>query len=106
MTSYIQHRDPSIFPDPDTYSPERWLHNPITSSGKPLSRYMVAFSRGPRMCLGMNFANAELFIGLATLFRRIDLELFETGREAVDMAADYFVPIPRADTKGVRVVVK
>jgi cytochrome P450 len=52
------------------------------------------------MCLGMNFANAELFIGLASLFRRVDLELFETSRGAVDMAADYFVPIPRADTKG------
>ncbi|KAL3424016.1 cytochrome P450 [Phlyctema vagabunda] len=106
MTSYIQHRDTQIFPNPTVFKPERWLHNPTTDSGKPLSRYMVAFSRGPRMCLGMNFANAELFIGLATLFRRVDLELFETGHDAVDMAADYFVPIPRVDTKGVRVVVK
>ena len=67
---------------------------------------MAAFSRGPRMCLGMNFANAELYIGLATLFRRVELKLFETHRDAVDMAADYFVPIPQAGTKGVRVVVQ
>ncbi|MCJ1396150.1 hypothetical protein MMC18_009039 [Xylographa bjoerkii] len=106
MTSYLMHRDESIFPDPDSFKPERWLNDPKAPSGKPLTKYLVAFGRGPRMCLGMNFANAELFIGLATVFRRLDLELFETERDAVDMAADFFVPIPKPETKGVRVIVK
>ncbi|KAK1723035.1 hypothetical protein CaCOL14_001983 [Colletotrichum acutatum] len=105
MTSYIQHRDPKIFPDPDVFRPERWLENQKTASGKPLSRYLVPFGKGPRMCLGMNFAMAELYIGLATVFRRLDIELYETGRDAVDMAADYFVPIPKEGTQGVRVMV-
>ncbi|RYP09745.1 hypothetical protein DL764_001080 [Monosporascus ibericus] len=105
MTSYLQHRDPNIFPDPDTFRPERWLDNPKTASGKPLSRYLAPFGKGPRMCLGMNFAMAELYIGLATVFRRLDLELYETGRDAVDMAADYFVPIPKEGTEGVRVMI-
>ncbi|KAI3541420.1 cytochrome P450 [Colletotrichum filicis] len=105
MTSYIQHRDPNIFPEPDVFRPERWLENQKTASGKPLSRYLVPFGKGPRMCLGMNFAMAELFIGLATVFRRLDIELYDTGRDAVDMAADYFVPIPKEGTQGVRVMV-
>ncbi|KAK1485983.1 cytochrome P450 [Colletotrichum tamarilloi] len=105
MTSYIQHRDPKIYPEPDVFRPERWLENQKTASGKPLSRYLVPFGKGPRMCLGMNFAMAELYIGLATVFRRLDIELYDTGRDAVDMAADYFVPIPKEGTQGVRVMV-
>ncbi|PNY20708.1 Trichodiene oxygenase [Tolypocladium capitatum] len=105
MTSYLQHRDPKIFPDPDAFRPERWLGKPKSPSDKPLSRYLVPFGKGPRMCLGMNFAMAELYIGLATVFRRLDLELYETGRDAVDMAADYFVPIPKEGTEGIRVLV-
>lgn len=106
MTSYLQHRDPGVFPEPDAFRPERWLGEPRAPSGKPLSRYLVPFGKGPRMCLGMNFATAELYIGLATVFRRVELELYETERDAVDMAADYFVPIPKEGTEGVRVLVK
>ncbi|KAI9642742.1 hypothetical protein NHQ30_008473 [Ciborinia camelliae] len=106
MSTYMMHRDESIFPDPGTFRPERWLGKPTAKSGKPLARYLVPFGRGPRMCLGINFANAELYIGLATIFRRLKLELFETERDAVDMDADFFVPVPKPDTKGVRVTVK
>lgn len=58
------------------------------------------------MCLGMNLANAEMYLALAHVFRRLDLELFETKRNAVDMDADYFIPVAKAGTKGVRVLVK
>ncbi|KAJ6443714.1 Polyketide synthase [Purpureocillium lavendulum] len=83
MTSYLQHRDATIFPDPDTFRPERWLGKPTSPSGKPLSRYLVPFGKGP-------------------LFRKLDLELYETKRDAVDMAADYFVPIPKEGTNGIQ----
>ena len=70
MSSYLQHRDPSIFPSPSTFNPDRWLPTatnpiPVAPTGKPLSRYLTSFSKGPRMCLGINLAQAELFIGLA-----------------------------------------
>lgn len=58
------------------------------------------------MCLGMNFALASIYIGLATVFRRCEMELYATGRDAVDMAAQYFSPVPREGTAGVRVTVK
>ena len=106
MTSYLQHRDARVFPNPEVFKPERWLGNPVAPSGKPLGRYMVAFSRGPRMCLGMNFALAELFLALGGVFRRLDFELWETGPDAVEMAAEYFVPMPKEGTHGVRVLVK
>ncbi|KAJ6164164.1 cytochrome P450 [Penicillium chermesinum] len=106
MSSYLQLRDARIFPEPDTFLPDRWLGEPVAPNGRALGQYLVPFGRGPRMCLGMNMAQAEIYIGLAAVFRRLDLELWETGREAVDMAREFFVPMAADGTKGVRVVVK
>ena len=105
MSSYIQHTNPIIFPNPHTFDPNRWLNNPKAAPPyeKPLTRYLVPFSKGTRVCLGMHLAWAELYIGLATLFRRVELELFETGPEAVVMAREIFVPLPKEGSKGVRV---
>jgi cytochrome P450 len=82
------------------------LNNDEDGKGKPLSRYMVSFSKGSRQCIGMNLAYAELYIGLATVFRRVRMSLFETGPEAVDVKIDIFVPRPMKGSKGVRVTVE
>ncbi|KAI0197882.1 cytochrome P450 [Astrocystis sublimbata] len=109
MTTYHTHTDPSIWDAPDEFRPERWLEadrQPRALNGQPLGKYMVGFGRGPRMCMGMNLARTELFLGLAILFRRCRLELFETTRDDVDMNADYVMPMASPTSKGVRVLVK
>ncbi|KAF1993035.1 cytochrome P450 [Amniculicola lignicola CBS 123094] len=106
MTAYYTHTDPRIWDKPHEFVPERWLGKALAKNDEPLSKYLVAFSKGPRMCLGINLARAELYIGMAVVFRRLELELFETGRAAVEMKADYFIPFPDRATKGVRVLVK
>lgn len=50
-SSYIVHRDESIFPDADKFDPERWIR--AKNEGKNLSRYLVSFTRGSRTCIGM-----------------------------------------------------
>jgi cytochrome P450 len=50
MSSWMMHRNPKIFPDPDTFVPERWLDP--ANVGK-LEKSFVAFSRGSRQCIGM-----------------------------------------------------
>jgi hypothetical protein len=47
----------------------------------------------------------EIFLGLAQVFRRFHLELYETDRSDVVMLHDFFLPCPKTDTKGVRVKV-
>ncbi|MCJ1462496.1 hypothetical protein MMC07_001098 [Pseudocyphellaria aurata] len=107
MTHYIQHHDERVFPSSQTFDPDRWLDNPqAPNSSKPLTHYLVSFSKGTRNCIGMNLAYAQLYIVLATLFRRVNMELFETQRDAVDMAIDHFTQSPKKDTKGVRVLIK
>jgi cytochrome P450 len=103
MTSIFLHDNPAIFPSPSTFSPERWLPG---NSEKRLDKYLVPFSRGTRACLGLNLAYAEMYMALATVFARFEMELWETTREDVDVVHDFVNPSPRLDSKGVRALVK
>ncbi|KAF2761110.1 putative P450 monooxygenase [Pseudovirgaria hyperparasitica] len=97
------HHDEQIFPDSFAFKPERWLEDPKAFDGKPLTRYMVAFSTGMRNCLGMQLAYAELYIGIVSFVWRFDLDLFETDVTDIRAVRDRFVPRPKLGSKGVRV---
>ncbi|KAF9463856.1 benzoate para-hydroxylase [Collybia nuda] len=64
----IQH-DQSIWGDPETFRPERWLES------KELHRYLLTFGKGPRACLGRNLAYMEMRLALATILLRYNIEL-------------------------------
>jgi hypothetical protein len=53
-----------------------------------------------------SLARAELYLTLAAIFYRFDMELYETTRKDVDPKHDYFVATPAHGSKGVRVLVK
>ncbi|KAI0164163.1 putative flavonoid 3-hydroxylase [Xylariaceae sp. FL1272] len=94
--------DPTIFPDPYLFKPERWL--PSNPDLQACNRYFVPFSKGSRMCIGMNLAYAELYIALAFIFRRRDFQLHDTVRERdVDFVRDFFVGETSPMSRGVRV---
>jgi|SRR5690606_34231417 len=106
MDTYSQHHDEAVFPDSHNFVPERWLGTPTGPDGKKyLHRYMTSFGKGTRMCLGMHMAHAEIYNYMATIFRRFEMELFETDRTAVDCYKDMLAPVPMPGTKGVRVKV-
>lgn len=52
-----------------------------------------------------SLAMAELYLGLATVFRRFTLSLYETDKSDVVLAHDHFIPMVKLDSKGVRVKV-
>lgn len=49
MSSFWMHRDPTAFPEPDKFIPERWQCG--EEQLKVMNRYFVPFSRGSRGCL-------------------------------------------------------
>jgi len=105
MTSVLMHHNESIFPESYSFIPERWADQP--DAGRSLERYLVPFSKGSRQCIGINLARAELYLTLATVFRRYDMELFETTRERdVDLKHDMFLPQPSYESQGMRVIFK
>ncbi|EZF32824.1 hypothetical protein H109_05833 [Trichophyton interdigitale MR816] len=88
MSIYLTLRDPSVFPEPLLFSPERWMQQGPGRS--QMDECFVPFSRGSQGCLGPNMAHAWCYIGLATIIRRFDLSLFETTEENVTIVRDCF----------------
>ncbi|MCJ1432263.1 hypothetical protein MMC27_001619 [Xylographa pallens] len=107
MTSVLMHNNPDVFPDPHKFIPERWL--PIETEGQRLQKYLVAFSRGSRGCVGMNLANAEMLMTLATVFGRFGKEMrpWQTIRERdVEVSRDYFNPLPKKESNGIMIMIQ
>ncbi|KAI4170325.1 MAG: hypothetical protein LQ343_005078 [Gyalolechia ehrenbergii] len=77
MTPLHVHENPKIFPEPCVFRPERWL----VPAQQGLRRYLVAFAKGKRACLGKHVAWAELCLSVAMVFRRFDFELVDTVKE-------------------------
>ncbi|EXJ61096.1 hypothetical protein A1O7_05249 [Cladophialophora yegresii CBS 114405] len=95
---YCYHFDPKVFPSPHTFDPERWL---APDAAQLESRFM-AFSKGPRSCIGINLAYAELYLNLAYMVRRFDLEACQTTDRDMEWKDNFVVT-----TKGhLRVKVK
>ncbi|KAL8785036.1 MAG: hypothetical protein Q9195_008796 [Heterodermia aff. obscurata] len=49
MTSILMHENPSLFPNPRAFDPDRWLQ----ADSARLRKYIVAFTKGSRQCLGI-----------------------------------------------------
>ncbi|XRM48691.1 hypothetical protein ABZX51_011606 [Aspergillus tubingensis] len=84
--------DSNIFPNPHDFDPERWIR--AAEKGERLDRYLVNFSKGARICLGMQLAYAELFIVIAALMRQFEMELVDTPKETIEFARDFGAPYP------------
>lgn len=99
VSTLSAHTNPSVFPNPYSFNPDRWLED------KSLKNYQLAFSRGGRKCLGIELANAELYLAVAALVTKFDkMELFETDENVVSFVGDFQVSMPK-DSRGVRALV-
>ncbi|KAF3403033.1 Cytochrome P450 monooxygenase yanH [Talaromyces pinophilus] len=87
MSSHFVHRNETIFPNPDEFNPDRWLE----SRGTDLDKWLVAFSTGPRRCLGSNLAWAELYLCFAHVFRKFTVEVGPSSPKKLEWR-DCFLP--------------
>ena len=64
-TTYPALRDPEVYPDPDTFNPERW----ISGDAEKGSKNWLVFGTGPHYCLGQVYAtnNLALMLGKASM---------------------------------------
>lgn len=54
-SAHVLHRNPEVFPDPETWLPERWLEGEGEGE-RERNRWFWAFGSGGRMCVGSNLA--------------------------------------------------
>lgn len=47
------HHNETVFPDSYSFIPERWMD---LEQRKTLEKYLVAFTKGSRQCIGMKYA--------------------------------------------------
>ena len=90
--AWSMHRDPSIFPSPDTFLPERWLKSSSTPDQlSTMAAYMMPFGTGSRMCRGHNLAQVMLRVTVASFVRNFDFSAPpETHERSMDVK-DSFV---------------
>src|SRR5262249_52816310 len=61
---YLVHRDPRIYPEPDSFRPERFLEQ------SPGTYTWIPFGGGVRRCLGASFAEFEMNVVLREMLQR------------------------------------
>jgi cytochrome P450 len=70
--SWVVHRDPRWYENPEQFIPERWEGNLL----KTIPRFAYfPFSFGPRQCIGNSFALMESHLVLATIAQQFRFRL-------------------------------
>ncbi|OJI96369.1 hypothetical protein ASPVEDRAFT_78143 [Aspergillus versicolor CBS 583.65] len=69
MSAWMMHHNTNLFPNAEVFDPERWLD---PTQAKMLERYLFAFGKGSRQCIGMPLAYCELYVTLGRVFRQFD----------------------------------
>jgi len=55
MSHYFVHNDADMFPNPEAFDPERWIH--AKQKNEHLEKYLVSFGKGSRACAGIKYVN-------------------------------------------------
>jgi cytochrome P450 len=76
------HKDSRVYPEPERFDPDRF--SPERAEHKKQEFSLVGFGGGPRICLGIAFAQMEMKIFAAHLLRYYDWELLPKQNLTLD----------------------
>ncbi|CDO75198.1 hypothetical protein BN946_scf184794.g5 [Trametes cinnabarina] len=97
--AWSMHRNPEVFPSPETFLPERWLSvHDVAGEEERLSRmaqYLMPFGIGSRVCGGQNLAQITLRVAIATIAVNFNItaNVAETNEQTMAIK-DAFVTHP------------
>ncbi|KAL9623739.1 MAG: hypothetical protein Q9160_001969 [Pyrenula sp. 1 TL-2023] len=108
MTTILMHTNDTLYPDPLRFDPDRWMD---TEARKKTKKTYAPFSRGTRICLGMQYvcsslfhvslsgpglssfslAWAEMYLAFAGLVQRFDFKFEGITAAGFEMESDQFI---------------
>ena len=74
INPWVLQHDPTVYPDPQTFNPERWLEATAEHLAA-MDRSFFAFGAGSRVCIGKNISYIELRKIIPELVREFDVSL-------------------------------
>ncbi|KAJ5619145.1 hypothetical protein N7510_003129 [Penicillium lagena] len=74
INAWVLHRNSQIFPDPDSFIPERWLESPPEKL-KEMEQSFFTFGSGSRTCIGKNISLMEMHKIIPQLLREFEIRL-------------------------------
>ncbi|EIM80788.1 cytochrome P450 [Stereum hirsutum FP-91666 SS1] len=86
--------DPDVYPDPDTFEPERYLQSRTNTPQPDPRKYVFGF--GARVCPGSQFAEQSLFLSISSVLATFDVAkcTSETGF-AIEPEVDFTTGVTR-----------
>ncbi|KAJ7356118.1 hypothetical protein OS493_026497 [Desmophyllum pertusum] len=96
INAYALHHNPHVWKDPETFDPLRFT---VESKEERSPYAYIPFSAGPRNCIGMNFAMAEMKVAVAMILRRFKLSI---NKENLVTSNDLFPEIMLRTKTGIR----
>lgn len=82
VSQWSLYHDDNVFSKPFEFHPERWLGDPAFKNDR--FEALKPFHIGPRNCLGMNLAYAEMKMILARVIWNFDLQLAPESQHWLD----------------------
>ncbi|KAE9971945.1 hypothetical protein BLS_004231 [Venturia inaequalis] len=105
MTSMINHWNEVLFPNPDEFTPERWLIDGLPNY--QLQKKLISFGKGSRSCIGENLAYCELYIMAALMALQVvpRSKLVDTTVEDITYDHDLIVVQTKKGSISVRIAI-
>ncbi|KAK4451272.1 cytochrome P450 monooxygenase-like protein [Podospora aff. communis PSN243] len=89
-SGHMLNLDEKLWEEPRRFKPERWLVG--KEERRDMEARLVTFSKGPRMCMGINLAYCELYIAVATMFRKLEMKVDGTTEKDIWSYRECFIP--------------
>ncbi|KAJ9150018.1 Cytochrome P450 oxidoreductase [Pleurostoma richardsiae] len=104
ISPWVLHRNPEVFPEPNTFKPERWIIGegcPDEDHLKLMNRCFFAFGHGAHTCSGKHISIMEITKLVPSILLRYDLELVG-DRERLSFTNWWFTQQHHLEVKATR----